>query len=374
MSAVGDSACASEEGEVEPEEEEAASGGVGFGPGMIPPHASWSQPCCMCPLYDEETGEIEGWIADAPKDPRSAAVSYIVVAQAVADREDKLDDEVGSKALDPSWMNARFRWDEPPVIESPEEEEEAPPSNSTGNATDATDAPNATASVEEDAGDAAGDAPEEEEEAAEEVVSGGVHLASHHVTHLAQKVPMATVVGRVVNQPAPKSARPLGKQSPLQIKAVHAPVKKASPKAVRPVGKGAGVSAQKQTPLQAFAMPMAKAAAGVARGQILEKKMFEKAKKAMEAIAQPVAAKPLAATHANTMPVAGARAKTMQPKMQASHMAGMKAAPVAARVGPGDMAPVQAVAQPMTAAVAAQKPVQAVAQPLLPVKQMAPAV
>jgi len=350
-----------EEGEVEPEEEEAASGGVGFGPGMIPPHASSSQPCCMCPLYDEETGEIEGWIADAPKDPRSAAVSYIVVAQAVADREDKLDDVVGSKALDPSWMNTRFHWDEAPV-ESDESEdepqEEAPPSNSTGNATDAA---NATASVEEDAGDAPGDAPEEEEEAAEEVMSGGVHLASHHVTHLAQKVPMATVVGRVVNQPAPKSARPLGKQSPLQIKALHAPVKKA----VRPLAKAAGVSPQKQTPLQAFAMPMAKAAAGVARGQI---------PKAIEAIAQPVAGKPLAAAHANTMPLAAARAKTMQPKMQASHMAGMKAAPVAARVGPGDMAPVQAVAQPMTAAVAAQKPVQAVAQPLQPVMQMAPAV
>jgi len=74
----------------EEEEEPVAAGGVGFGPGLIPPHATWSQPCCMCPLYDEETGEIEGWIGDAPQNPRSAAVTYIVVAQAVAERQEKV--------------------------------------------------------------------------------------------------------------------------------------------------------------------------------------------------------------------------------------------------------------------------------------------
>jgi hypothetical protein len=42
----------------------------------------------MCPLYDKETGEIEGWIADAPNDPNGAAVTYIAVAEAIADREE----------------------------------------------------------------------------------------------------------------------------------------------------------------------------------------------------------------------------------------------------------------------------------------------
>ena len=78
-------------GTAAPAEEEApAEGSIGFGPGLIPPHASFTEPCCMCPLYDEETGEISGWVADVPKDPRGAASTYIVVAQAIAEREDKV--------------------------------------------------------------------------------------------------------------------------------------------------------------------------------------------------------------------------------------------------------------------------------------------
>lgn len=158
-------------GTAAPAEEEApAEGSIGFGPGLIPPHASFTEPCCMCPLYDEETGEISGWVADVPKDPRGAASTYIVVAQAIAEREDKvccrifpsclllacarsrdavsqehswvgiwdanecaqtnvqchrhllpythehafalmqLDDEEGHMVLDPSWLNSRFHW------------------------------------------------------------------------------------------------------------------------------------------------------------------------------------------------------------------------------------------------------------------------
>ena len=40
----------------------------------------------MCPLYNQETGEIEGWIADAPADPVAASANYVVVAQAIAAR------------------------------------------------------------------------------------------------------------------------------------------------------------------------------------------------------------------------------------------------------------------------------------------------
>lgn len=64
----------------------------------------------MCPLYDEETGEIEGWISDAPMDPRGAASNYIAVAEAVAMREERLDDMLGTGVLDPSWLNGRFHW------------------------------------------------------------------------------------------------------------------------------------------------------------------------------------------------------------------------------------------------------------------------
>ena len=64
----------------------------------------------MCPLYDEETGEIEGWISDAPMDPRGAASNYIAVAEAVAMREERLDDMLGTGILDPSWLGDRFHW------------------------------------------------------------------------------------------------------------------------------------------------------------------------------------------------------------------------------------------------------------------------
>mmetsp|Transcript_33753 Transcript_33753/g.54452 ORF Transcript_33753/g.54452 Transcript_33753/m.54452 type:complete len:630 (-) Transcript_33753:347-2236(-) len=343
------------QGQVEEEEEEepVAAGGVGFGPGLIPPHATWSQPCCMCPLYDEETGEIEGWIGDAPQNPRSAAVTYIVVAQAVAEREEKLDDAMRQRILDPSWMNNRFHWDEPAEPVDVETEEEAPVETEeeapSANATDATDANDVTEGNATDASTNTTAPAEEEaaEQAAEAVVAGMAHLASHGVTHLAQQVPVAKVLGRVAHKvskhPSPKTARPIGIKSPLQIKAAKAAANKMSvlshahAKAV----KAAALPPQKQTPLQAFAVPVAKAAAGVARGQI------------PMAIASPAKA---------------VKAVKAVKKMEASHMAGMKAAPVVARAGPGDMAAVQAVAKPMTAAVAAEKPVQAVAQPLLPVK------
>jgi len=72
------------------EEEAPAEGSIGFGTGLVPPHASFTEPCCMCPLYDEETGEISGWVSDVPRDPRGAASTYIVVAQAIAEREEKV--------------------------------------------------------------------------------------------------------------------------------------------------------------------------------------------------------------------------------------------------------------------------------------------
>ena len=204
-----------------------------------------------------------------------------------------------------------------------------------GNATDAST--NTTAPAEE----------ETAEQAAEAVVAGMAHLASHRVTHLAQQVQVAKVLGRVAHKvtthPSPKTARPIAIKSPLQIKAAKAAANKKAvlSHAHAKVAKAAALPPQKQTPLQAFAVPVAKAAAGVARGQI------------PMAIASPVKA---------------VKAVKAEKKMEASRMAGMKAAPVVARAGPGDMAAVQAVAKPMTAAVAAEKPVQAVSQPLLPVK------
>jgi hypothetical protein len=70
----------------EPADVPANPSGIGFGPGLIPPHAGFSEACCMCPLYNQETGEIEGWIADAPADPVAASANYVVVAQAIAAR------------------------------------------------------------------------------------------------------------------------------------------------------------------------------------------------------------------------------------------------------------------------------------------------
>jgi len=151
-----------------------------------------------------------------------------------------------------------------------------------------------------------------------------------------------------------------------------------------------------QTPLQAFAQPLASVATAVARGQL---------PKAVEAIAQPApkrvavakakAVEPVQRPQAKRPAVPVAAARLPRQQMQATHVGGMKAAPVAARAGPVDgahakapaqavatpvtpnvaaEAPVQAVAEPMTKAVAAEKPVMAVAQPVVPIKQVAGAV
>ena len=208
-------------------------------------------------------------------------------------------------------------------------------------------ATNATAA--EDDGYGEEEAAGEEEEAAAEEAAPAHLAAAHRVQHLAQKIPVAKVVGTVVK----KAAAPVGKQSPLQIKASKVAAKGGKNKGGKakvmaplnpmPAMPTAHVLAPRnEQPLQAFAMPVANAAAAVARGQV---------PKAVAAMTQQ-ALRPL-------------------PKMAASHAASaIKQSPVAARVGPAAMEPVQAVAQPMTAAVAAEKPVQAIAQP---VKQMAPA-
>ena len=47
-----------------------------------------------------------------PVDPHGAASTYIAVAEAVAMREERLDDMMGENVLDPSWFNDRFHWGE----------------------------------------------------------------------------------------------------------------------------------------------------------------------------------------------------------------------------------------------------------------------
>ena len=348
------------DGEAEEGEEE--DGIYGFGPGLIPPHASTWEPCCMCPLYDDETGEIEGWIGDAPADPHGSASNYIAVAEAVAMREERLDDLMGADVIDPSWLNPRFQW--------ADGEGTAPSANETGNST----AGNSTDAEE-------GEVEEAEEEAAEAEVAGGVRLAApkHAVTHLAQKAPklppLAEVVGKVVDEAARKAATarqgarvasvPQAGQSPLQ----RLQVKKSSAQAQ------SALPPQEQAPLQAIAQPMASAAAAVARGHLPS---------AVAAIAPQPQKKPVAGAFEPRIKMKGEVAASVKghpaPKIKASSnkMSDFKAAPVAAaRHGPADagaLPPVQAVAEPLSAAGAARKPVQAVAQPILPVKQVAKAV
>ena len=64
-----------------------------------------------------------------------------------------------------------------------------------------------------------GAAEEGEEEAAEEAPNVA-HLAQKRVTHLAQVVPTATVVGRAQAHGSPRTAQPAGMQSPLQVSRV----------------------------------------------------------------------------------------------------------------------------------------------------------
>ena len=64
-----------------------------------------------------------------------------------------------------------------------------------------------------------GAAEEGEEEAAEEAPNVA-HLAQKRVTHLAQVVPTATVVGRAQAHGSPRAAQPAGMQSPLQVSRV----------------------------------------------------------------------------------------------------------------------------------------------------------
>ena len=361
----------------------------GFGPGKIPLAANAMEPCCMCPLYDEDTGEIEGWIANVPADVNGAGKKYIEVAEAVAAREEHLDDVMGQKVFDPSWLNAKLQWDGAAEGEG-------------ANGTNASADTNATES---------GDAGEESAEGGEEAAEGGeeaeptpeaeatvAEVANHHqVQHLHQKAPVNSAVTPSAKPVAavdkgPKApARPrVGTESPLQAQAkavarsvakkptaiktaaIKSEPKKLADPVVQPeMAKGKPVTkplpaAATRAPVQAIAEPLVAPAAPMATAQPLP----ASAQAPVQAVAVPL---PERAVADQPLPKA-VEAIAQPPIMQASNRASdVKAEHVTAkRTGPdssddaGRMAPetVQAVAVPMTAAVAAQKPVQVVAEPV----------
>ena len=370
----------------------------GFGPGKIPPEANAMEPCCMCPLYDEDTGEIEGWIANVPADVNGAGKKYIEVAEAVAAREEHLDDVMGQMVFDPSWLNAKLQW------EGAAEGEGANGTNTSAdiNATESDDAGDEAAEGEEEAAEEGEEAAEggEEAEPTQEAEATVAEVADHHqVQHLHQKAPVNSAVTPSAKPVAavhkgPKApARPrVGTESPLQAQAkavarsvakkptaiktaaIKSERKKLADPVVQPeMAKGKPVTkplpaAATRAPVQAIAEPLVAPAAPMATAQPLP----ASAQAPVQAVAVPL---PERAVADQPLPKA-VEAIAQPPIMQASNRASdVKAEPVTAkRKGPGDTgrmapkkvpaAPVQVVAVPMTAAVAAQKPVQAVAQPV----------
>merc|ERR1719352_294480 len=365
----------------------------GFGPGKIPPEANAMEPCCMCPLYDEDTGEIEGWIANVPADVNGAGKKYIEVAEAVAAREEHLDDVMGQMVFDPSWLNAKLQW------EGAAEGEGANGTNTSAdiNATESDDAGDEAAEGEEEAAEEGEEAAEggEEAEPTQEAEATVAEVADHHqVQHLHQKAPVNSAVTPSAKPVAavdkgPKApARPrVGTESPLQAQAkavarsvakkptaIKSERKKLADPVVQPeMAKGKPVTkplpaAATRAPVQAIAEPLVAPAAPMATAQPLP----ASAQAPVQAVAVPLRERAVAD---QPLPKA-VEAIAQPPIMQASNRASdVKAEPVTAkRKGPGDTgrmapkkvpaAPVQAVAVPMTAAVAAQKPVQAVAQPV----------
>lgn len=57
---------------------------------VFPGRAGYMDACCMCPLYDTETGEITGWTNDVPNDPAAAAAMYRDAAEYITQREQKV--------------------------------------------------------------------------------------------------------------------------------------------------------------------------------------------------------------------------------------------------------------------------------------------
>lgn len=364
----------------------------GFGPGKIPLEADAMEPCCMCPLYDEDTGEIEGWIANVPADVNGAGKKYIEVAEAVAAREEHLDDVMGQMVFDPSWLNAKLQW------EGAAEGEGANGTNASADTNADTESDDAGDQAAEGVGEAAEGG--EETEPTPEAEAPVAEVADHHqVQHLHQKAPVNSAVTPSAKPVAavdkgPKApARPrVGTQSPLQAKAkavgrsvakkptaiktaaIKSEPKKLADPVVQPeMAKGKPVTkplpaAATRAPVQAIAEPLVAPAAPMATAQPLP----DTAEAPVQAVAVPL---PASAVADPPLPKA-VEAIAQPPIMQASNRASdVKAEPVTAkRKGPGDTgrmapkkvpaAPVQAVAVPMTAAVAAQQPVQAVAQPV----------
>ncbi|EKX42737.1 60S ribosomal protein L22, PPC-targeted [Guillardia theta CCMP2712] len=70
-------------------------------PSFPPPSmkAKSNEPCCMCPLYDEKTGEIEGWLSDAPRDELKAARKYLYVARAIAVRDEEVNKQLNGSTI-----------------------------------------------------------------------------------------------------------------------------------------------------------------------------------------------------------------------------------------------------------------------------------
>uniref|UniRef100_A0A7S0HJA3 Uncharacterized protein n=1 Tax=Hanusia phi TaxID=3032 RepID=A0A7S0HJA3_9CRYP len=94
------------ESPVQEEEHAEAAGGeaessqsVPFHPATMGLKAKPDEPCCMCPLFDESTGQIEGWVSDSPQDEIKAARRYLYVAKGIAIRDEEVNKALNGSAI-----------------------------------------------------------------------------------------------------------------------------------------------------------------------------------------------------------------------------------------------------------------------------------
>ena len=106
-----------------------------------------------------------------PADVNGAGKKYIEVAEAVAAREEHLDDVMGQMVFDPSWLNAKLQW------EGAAEGEGANGTNASAdtNATESDDAGDEAAEGEEEAAEGG-----EEAEPTPEAEATVAEVADHH--------------------------------------------------------------------------------------------------------------------------------------------------------------------------------------------------
>jgi hypothetical protein len=363
---------------------------IGYGPGKSPPRAAEDEPCCMCPLFDPETGNILTWTHDPAAHPTRDAESYKTFMKMVDERHHQLEEELGVRIFPASFVDFSHHEehhdddgehhddeeeheDEHGEHDEEEGHEEMPegvnatetghgaPEGSAGhNETETGDgAPEGSAGHGAPEGSAGHGAPEGSAGAGAAAGSSGAAPAAAkaiRTQHLKMQGAKKVANGKVARAKIVKSSvsKSKGLKAPAKVLAQAA----AKPVAAKPIAVEAVAKLVKpmaQAPVaQAVAEPVAQAPVAQAVAEPLSKPMAQAP--VAQAVAEPLS-KPMAQA-----PVAQAVAEPLSKPMAQAPVAQAVAEPLSKPMAQAPVA--QAVAEPLSKPMAQAPVAQAVAQPL----------